>query len=446
VRPDVTAQTSFINTEGNHMATEVKLPELAEGVEKGDVVNILVKVGEAVEVDTPLLEIESEKATVALPSPAKGKIGKILVKKGQTVKVGEPVVLIDGAAEPASAAAAPAPEAKAAVETAPAAAAEPAVAASAAPAARIAPPATISDEQVPAGPAVRRIARELGVDLRLVRGSGRNGRIQIEDLDPHIQGFIARRGGAPMMPGMAPVELPDFSKWGPVRREKIDTLRRKISEKMSQSWVTVPHVHQQHDADITELLALQKRHRDRVKELGGSLTLTPFLLKALAIVLKELPQFNASFDERAGEIVYKDHYHIGVAVDTEAGLIVPVVRDVDKKPIVQLAVELSELAQRTRDRKVGLDELRGGTFTVSNLGGIGGGFFNPIINTPEVAILGVGRSAKKPVWKGEAFEPRDILPLCLGYDHRVIDGADGARFVVRLGEILENFEATFLGF
>jgi pyruvate dehydrogenase E2 component (dihydrolipoamide acetyltransferase) len=439
------------------MATEVKLPELAEGVEKGDVVNILVKVGEAVDVDTPLLDIESEKATVALPSPHKGKVEKILVKKGQTVKVGEAVLTLSGVAETDSAPAKDAPAAdekpapQPAAKQAPAAK-EPQVAAqaelpkAAAPAQRIAPPATILDEQVPAGPAVRRIARELGVDLRLVRGSGRSGRIQIEDLDPHIQGFIARRGGAPMMPGMVPVELPDFSKWGPVRREKIDSLRRKISEKMSQAWVTVPHVHQQHDADITDLLSLQKRHRDRVKELGGSLTLTPFLLKALAIVLREFPQFNASFDERAGEVILKEHYHIGVAVDTEAGLIVPVVRDVDRKPIVQLAVELSELAQRTRDRKVGLDELRGGTFTVSNLGGIGGGFFNPIINTPEVAILGVGRSAKKPVWTDGAFEPRDILPMCLGYDHRVIDGADGARFVVRLGEILGNFEATFLGF
>ncbi len=429
------------------MATEVKLPELAEGVEKGDVVNVLVKAGDEVDVDTPLLELESEKATVSLPSPAKGRVAKVLVTAGQTIKVGTVVAVIeggDGAAEPA---AAPAAEPAPAPAAAPPAPAKPAAGQEAPAPVRIAPPVSLfDDEVVPAGPSVRRIARELGIDLRAVRGSGRGGRIVIEDLDPHIQGYIARRGGAAVGPGIAPIELPDFAKWGPVRRAKIDSLRRKISEKMTQSWLGVPHVHHNHEADITDLLSLQKRHKERVKQLGGALTLTPFILKALTIALKEFPQFNATFDERNGEIIFKDYFHMGVAVDTEAGLIVPVIRDVDKKPIVQLAVEINELAARTRERKVGLDELRGGTFTLSNLGGIGGGHFNPIINTPEVAILGVGRSGKKPVWNGETFEPRDILPIVLGYDHRIIDGADGARFIVRVAEVLENFEATFLGF
>lgn len=431
------------------MATEVKLPELAEGVEKGDVVNVLVSVGDRVEAETPLLELESEKATVTLPSPVGGKVAKVLVKPGQTVKVGETVVVLEGADEPAAEPAPAAEEKPEAPKKGKAKKAAPEAGETKAPPqppALIAPPSPDYDEVIPAGPAVRRMARELGVDLRNVRGSGRGGRILLEDLDPYIRGFIAKRGGAPTAAGVAPVELPDFSKWGPVRTEKIDSLRRKIAEKMTQSWSLVPHVHHNHDVDITDLLALQKRHKERVTQMGGALTLTPFVLKALVIALREFPQFNASFDERNGEIVYKEYYHLGVAVDTEAGLIVPVLRDVDRKPIVQLAVELNDLAERTRERKVGLDELRGGTFTLSNLGGIGGAHFNPIINTPEVAILGVGRAAKRPVWNGSEFVPRDMLPITLGYDHRVIDGADGARFIVRLADVLQNFEATFLGF
>ena len=437
------------------MATEVKLPELAEGVEKGEVVSVLVSVGDQIEADAPLLELESEKATVTLPSPVGGTVSKVLVKPGQTVKVGETVVVLEGVDEPASDTpeSAPAAEEKPEKTKKSKAKASPEADEAKAPAsappqppALIAPPSPDYDEVIPAGPAVRRLARELGVDLRNLRGSGKNGRILLEDLDPHIQGFIAKRGGTTAGAGVAPVELPDFSKWGPVRTEKIDGLRRKISEKMTQSWSLVPHVHHNHDVDITDLLSLQKRHKERVSQMGGALTLTPFILKALVIALREFPQFNASFDERNGQVILKEYYHLGVAVDTGAGLIVPVLRDVDKKPIVQLAVELNDLAERTRERKVGIDELRGGTFTLSNLGGIGGGHFNAIINTPEVAILGVGRAAKRPVWNGSEFAPRDILPITLGYDHRVIDGADGARFIVRLADVLQNFEATFLGF
>lgn len=460
------------------MATEVKLPELAEGVEKGDVVNLMVKVGDEIDIDTPLLEVESEKATLTVPSTIKGKVTKVLIQQGQKVAVGQPIFEVEtgnGAAAPVQ---------KSATQEKPQAASpagskdkkaaekqeqakgendadvegdttgdrierveEPDHTAQA----QTQPPAPrSSDELIPAGPAVRRIARELGINLANVQGSGRNGRITVEDLDPYIKGYVSQRGnggGAGFGPAVAPIELPDFSKFGPVRRERAESLRRKIADKMTQSWMTVPHVHQFAEADVTDLMSLMKRHKERVKEAGGALTFTVFALKAAALALKQFPQFNVTYDVAKQEIVHKDYIHIGVAVDTPAGLIVPVVRDVDKKQLVELAVELNELAQKTRDRKTSIDDLRGGTFTISNLGGIGGSHFTPIINTPEVAILGIGRSQRKPMF-GENGEvvARDICPICVGYDHRVIDGADGARFTMRLVEILENFEAAFLGF
>lgn len=456
------------------MATEVKLPELAEGVDKGEVTDVFVKEGDMLDLDQPMIEVNAEKATLTVPSTVKGRISKLLVKKGDKIAVGATVLLVDtdgadskgsdGAdsaspkEKPKSAEAkqaTPAPEddnntpdgdtAQDRIERTE----EPSPATG-----ERRPPATpmvhASDELIPAGPAVRRIARELGINLNQVQGSGRNGRISVDDLDPYIKGYITQRGGggAPAAaPGFTPIELPDFSKFGPVRREKADALRRKIAERLSQSWNSVPHVHQFHDADVTELLALMKRQKERVKQAGGSLTFTVFAMKAVVLALKDFPQFNASWDARNGEIVYKDYYNIGVAVETPAGLLVPVVRDVDKKTLVELAMELPALAQRTRDKKTGIDDLRGGTFTISNLGGIGGTHFTPIVNAPEVAILGIGRSQRRPVFneKGEVVA-RDICPLALGYDHRIIDGADGARFTVRLTEILENFEAAFLGF
>jgi len=479
------------------MATEVKLPELAEGVDKGDVVSIMVNEGDTLELDMPILEVESEKATLPVPSSIKGKILKILVSKGEKIKVGQPILLVD---EGGNGAATPADDSSAvAAETTAPPAAKDAPKTKGKKAAKAAPAPTHEDDDndtqhdgdttedrierleepdastahsgkgtgataqgygasgplprrspddiIPAGPAVRRIARELGIDLGIVQGSGKNGRISVEDLDPYIKGYIAQRGGGGATgPAFAPIELPDFTKFGSVRREKAETLRRKIAEKMSQSWSTVPHVHQFADADITELLALQKRYKEKVKAAGGQLTLTVLALKAVVAALKEFPQFNATYDVAAQEIVYKEYYNIGVAVDTPNGLIVPVLRDVDKKPLMQLAIELQELAAKTRDRKTSLDDLRGGSFTISNLGGIGGTHFTPIVNTPEVAILGIGRAQKLPRFdeKGNVVA-RDICPICVGYDHRVVDGADGARFTMRLVEILENFEAAVLG-
>ncbi|MGC8841704.1 MAG: 2-oxo acid dehydrogenase subunit E2 [Candidatus Sumerlaeaceae bacterium] len=434
---------------------EVKLPQLADGVEAADVLNVLVREGDIIQPDDPLIELESEKATVAVPSPTGGKVEKLFVKAGDKVRVGETIALIATSAEEGGTAAEAQVSSQenqeeaggAALKTTAATLVQADTAPHEQPVQPLAPSVTTDEDFIPAGPAVRRIAREIGLDLRRVKGSGKNGRILIEDLDPYIEEYVRKRGGQLAGGAGVPVpELPDFAKWGPIRRVKIEPLRRKISEHLIQAWLSIPHVHQFHEADITELLALQKRHRERVKQMGASLTLTPFLMKAVVIALKEFPEFNASFDVRNEEIVYKDYYHIGVAVDTPAGLIVPVIRDVDKKTIVELALELADVAQRTRDRKVTLEELRGGTFTISNLGSIGGGYFTPIVNSPEVAILGVGRAAKRlALIEGQVAE-RSILPLCVGYDHRLIDGAKGARFVVRVAEVLENFEATFLGF
>lgn len=453
------------------MATEIKLPELAEGVTKGEIVAVLVNEGDEINEDTVLVEVESEKATLPVPANASGKITKVLVKSGDTVNVGEALVEVDsgggsaGEEKPAKEEKAEKKAEKKQKEQATGKAAddetpsreelqdgmdrteEPKDSSSGARPA----PATHQrrpGELIPAGPTVRRIARELGLDLGIVQGSGRNGRITVEDLDPYIKGYVAQRGGA-AAGGFAPppVELPDFSMFGPVRKEKADSLRRKIAEKMNQSWSTVPHVHQYADADVTDLMALLKRYKDRVKEQGGALTFTVFALKAAALALQEFPQMNCSYDAAKQEIIFKDYFHIGVAVDTPSGLIVPVIRDVDKKSLLELSRELTELAEKTRNRKTSMDDLRGGTFTISNLGGIGGTYFSPIINTPEVAIMGIGRAQRLPRFDKEGnVVARDICPLCIAYDHRVIDGADGARFTARIVEILQNFEGAFLGF
>lgn len=462
------------------MATEVKLPEIAEGVDKGDVLTIFVKEGEEVDVDTPLLELESEKATVPIPSPLKGKVTKILVKQGQKITVGQALVQIDEGGAAAPAAAKPAEGAAPPAGDKPAAGAAPMdtkdikraeekqsedqasdpkhaksgnggkAAAQRQPQQQQQPTQVAqqqgTDRPIPAGPAVRRIARELGINLLEVNGSGRGGRITVEDLTPHIRKYISQNGGGAHTGGQEPVALPDFSKFGPIKRVKADSLRRLVANNVSQSW-QYPHVHQFHEADVTELLALRKRHKLRVKALGGQLTLTPFILKAVAVALKEFPKLNCTYDPATNEFIFKEYFHIGIAVDTEAGLLVPVIRDVDKKTIVQISIELADKAERARTRKLSIDEMRGSSFSVSNLGSVNAGIFTPIVNSPETAILAISRAQKKPVWREKEgiFVPRDMMPICVAFDHRVIDGADGARFAARLGEVLENFEATFLG-
>lgn len=304
----------------------------------------------------------------------------------------------------------------------------------------------VSNEAIAASPTVRKLARDLGVDLTRVRGSQRGGRIVVEDLRVYVQQLqqrVLEQKAAPVATAPKPVaESIDFSKWGPVSRKPLSSLRKIIAQRMHESWTSVPRVTQFDEADITTIVELRKKFVATYEKKGANLTLTPFLMKAVVDALKKHSIFNSSLDEAAGEIVFKDYYHIGIAVDTEQGLIVPVIRDVDKKSLLQLSKELAELAEKARQRKVSGDELKGGTFTISNQGGIGGSFFTPIVNKPEVAILGVGRGMLKPVVRAEKIEQRMLLPLGLSYDHRVIDGGTAARFIVEIVRALEGFKES----
>jgi pyruvate dehydrogenase E2 component (dihydrolipoamide acetyltransferase) len=422
---------------------QVKLPPLGEGATSGVVAGIFVKVGDSVRKDQPLLELESEKAVASIPAPSAGTVAEILVKEGDEISVGQAIVTLSGIEE----AAVPAEKTEhRAISVAPSGrlVQEPSAEKPAEPAAE--PPAGFPP---PAAPSVRQFARSLGIDLRKVAGSAHGGRIVLEDL----RRYIARlEAGAAQPPESTAAPAPsapsspaiDFSRWGPVTRKKMSQLRLAISRKMTDSWAHVPHVTQFDHADITDLQRLRKIYGPIYKKKNVSLTITPFLLKALVDVLKKYPVFNASLDSGTNELVFKNYYHFGIAVDTEQGLLVPVLRDVDKKSMFEISGELEQLATRARERKVNLDEMQGGTFTVSNQGGIAGGHFTPIINTPEVAILGVGRGSEQSVFRTQRAERRIMLPLALSYDHRVIDGADAAKFITALIARLDSFRESEL--
>ncbi len=422
---------------------DLKLPHLGEGADSGTVVNLFVKEGDQLTKDQAILELENEKAVATIPSTAAGTVTKIYVKQGEKISVGQRLLTLTetGAApqkttakteEPKEAH----PEAKAPGETPQQGEAEPE-----------------ADEKEPKGgpppaaaPSLRKLAREVGIDLTKVRGSARGGRIILEDIRAYIQRLqrlaaqsVAATPGAAGPQKAAPEQL-DFSKWGPVLKKPLSPLRQVIARRMLENWNAVPRVTQFDAADITGLNALRKKYEPAYQQKGARLTLTSFALKVVAETLKKHPIFNSSLDEVAQEIVIKEYFHIGVAVDTDAGLIVPVIRDVNKKSLVELSKELEELAKKARERKVSAEELKGGTFTISNQGGIGGAHFTPIINKPEVAILGLGRGAMKPVVRGEKIEPRLMLPLGLSYDHRVIDGAVAARFIVDLVQAFQDFK------
>jgi pyruvate dehydrogenase E2 component (dihydrolipoamide acetyltransferase) len=453
------------------MPSEVKLPELGENLEGGDVLDIRVAPGDQVREGQPLVEIEAEKSTVEVPSPLAGRVAKVLVKKGDTVQVGQTFCLIEGQAgekdgvktapvgESKSAEAEPEPKDAARqegtnepAETAGDTEEEPGVTPAPSstrqekdgrqaktdgrsPAPRTEARPKTNDQIVPGGPATRRLARELGVDLTQVSGSAPGGRVTREDVKDYVRSLSSSKTGALTGPArQAAAPLPDFEHWGPVERRPQDAVRRKTAEHMSLAWSLIPHVTQHDHSDITELEAFRKQHEGQ----GPKLTATAFALKAAAAALKQFPQFNASLDMAAGQLVVKQYIHIGVAVDTERGLLVPVIRDVDKKGVSDLARELAEVAEKARQKKLQLDEMRGGTFTITNLGGIGGTAFTPIINYPEVAILGMSRASLQPVIREGQVTPRLILPLSLSYDHRVIDGASAARFTRRIAEMLEN--------
>jgi pyruvate dehydrogenase E2 component (dihydrolipoamide acetyltransferase) len=456
--------------------TEFTLPELGENVEKGDVVRVLISAGDIVKADQPVLELETDKATIEVPSTVSGKVSEIRVKPGDKVKVGQVVFVVDGAAvgvAPATAAKEAQPQAlppeppaapKPAKDAAGRKSAAPSVDDRRAPvvdisAGRPAPAAAASaaavrtvpdrDEVVAAAPSVRRYARELGVRIGDVAGSGPAGRIGQEDVKQHVKALLesdaegAGGGGAPAV-ARRPA-LPDFTKWGEIDVKPMSSIRRKTAQHLSIAW-QAPHVTQHDRADVTALEEFRRTYGPRVEKAGGKLTVTAIAIKIVTAALDRFPQFASSLDLAREAIVFKKYRHIGVAVDTPNGLLVPVIRDADRKTITEVAVELATLSQKARDRKLTLDEMAGSVFSMTNLGGIGGTAFTPIINQPEVAILGISRTSTEPVWKeGPAtssgagqFVPRQVLPLSLSYDHRVIDGADAARFLRFVAEGLEQ--------
>jgi pyruvate dehydrogenase E2 component (dihydrolipoamide acetyltransferase) len=416
---------------------DVKLPKLGEGADSGVVVGIFVKEGDTIAKDQTILELENEKAVASVPSTAAGVVEKIHVKSGDRVSIGQKLITLANGAAPA-AAPAPKPAAKKAV-------------------ARIAPepepeaiedePAAveeeISDAAVAASPSIRKIAHALGINLGKIRGSENGGRIVIGDVRAYIKRLVkaaskpaATAAAAPAKPAPVPV---DFSQWGPVLKRPFTPLRKVIARRMAESWSAVARVTQFDEIDFTRIAALRKKFAPKYEKKGVKLTLTPFVLKAVAETLKKHSIFNSSLDEAAGEIVIKEYIHLGIAVDTSEGLMVPVIRDVDKKSLLELAKELEQLAAKARDRKISADEMTGGTFTISNQGAIGGGHFTPIVNLPEVAILGLGRGALKPVVRDGKIVARVLTPIALSYDHRVVDGGSAARFTVDLVKAFEDF-------
>jgi pyruvate dehydrogenase E2 component (dihydrolipoamide acetyltransferase) len=412
------------------------------------VVNLFVKEGDQVTKDQPILELENEKAVATIPASAAGTVSKVFVKAGDKISVGQRILALseNGAAQAGQSAE---PEGgqkskEGSKSKATKAQAEPEADDEEAEEPEEAPTVEGRSEAEPAAaPSLRKMARELGIDLSRVRGTERGGRIVLKDVRAYIE-KLQRQGTKPAGGGAAPVAKPaveqiDFSKWGPILKKPLSPLRQVIARRMLENWNAVPHVTQFDEADITDLMALSKKYAAPYEQKGAKLTLTALALKIVAATLKRHPQLNSSLDETAQEIILKEYYHIGVAVDTEAGLIVPVIRDVDKKSLVDLARELEEIAKKARDRKVSGEDLKGGTFTISNQGGIGGGQFTPIVNKPEVAILGLGRGKTKPVARDQKIEPRLLLPIGLSYDHRVIDGGVAARFTVDLVKAFENF-------
>ena len=464
------------------MPTDFTLPELGENVAAGDVLRVLVKPGDIVAKDQPVLELETDKATIEVPSSVAGRVKDIKVKAGDKVKVGQSILSVDdgGGAKAEGSEAKPAAAAPPAAVAAGTAAKVPdeeaglephveadrrAIAAdksgvaerpAAAPAAGsrkvvdinrgarpVAESAASELPVAPASPSVRRMARELGVDVNQVAGSGPDGRISMEDVKAHAKRLVTAGASGGSAPAEQGEPLPDFTRWGAIERQPMRAVRRKTAEHLSAAWKTIPHVTQHELADVTALEELRKRYSKEVEAAGGNLTVTSIAVKIVASALKVFPRFNVSLDVAAQEIIYKKYVNVGVAVDTDRGLLVPVIRQADTKGIVQLSVELTQLSEKARTRKIALDEMQGGCFSISNLGGIGGTFFTPIVNPPEVAILGISRAKMEPVFNKETkqFEPRLMLPLSLSYDHRVIDGADGIRF---LKWMVEAFEQPFV--
>ena len=429
------AEESVEEEDGPVKEMNFSISDLGDGVEEGDVMAVLVSVGDTVTVEQALLEVETGKATVEIPSTLAGTIVKIMVEEGGKVRPGQPVFVISGSA-PKKKSKRPAP---ATTDTATAPAAAPSL-----PRSQLDPhpapapmPLPEAGAPVRAAPSVRKFSREIGIQIHTVPPVIQGGRISIEDVKRHAKRLLTG-GGLPASSGVVVPPLPDFSKFGSTTEEAMSTIRKITAKHMTMCWSSIPHVTQNDKADITDLEVWRKQNGPEAEKLGGKLTLTAILVRLVADALKEFPNFNCSIDMPAKKVIYKDFINIGIAIDTPKGLMVPVIRDADNKDVLTLAKELTDMAVRARDGKISPNELQGGTFTITNVGGIGGSHFTPIINHPEVAILGIGRGAKEAVFKDGKFVPRLMMPTSLSYDHRIIDGADGARFSVALKKAIEG--------
>jgi pyruvate dehydrogenase E2 component (dihydrolipoamide acetyltransferase) len=421
-------------------AQTVPVPDIGD-FKDVEVIEVLVKPGDAVAQEQSLITLESDKATMEIPSPAEGVVKELRIKVGDRVSKGAPILVLEpkgkGAAKPAAKAPEkPAPEAQKAV-------AKPAPAPA---------PAEPRDERAAkphASPSVRKFARELGVDLARVQGSGPKGRILHSDIQAFVKGSLAGAAPAAAKGGGLPFELPawpdvDFAKFGPIETKPLSRIQKLSGPYLHRNWISIPHVTQFDEADITDLEAFRKAQGGETEKRGFKLTMLAFMIKACVTALRQFPQFNASLERGGENVILKKYYHIGVAVDTPGGLVVPVVRDANRKGVFDLAKELADISKLARDGKLKSTDLQGGSFSISSLGGIGGTAFTPIINAPEVAILGVSRAVMRPVWDGHQFAPRLMLPLSLSYDHRVIDGATAARFTTYLVSVLSDIRKSLL--
>jgi pyruvate dehydrogenase E2 component (dihydrolipoamide acetyltransferase) len=452
--------------------TTVQVPDIGD-FEDVEIIEVIVNPGDTVAPEDPLITLESDKASIEIPAPQGGTVKELKVKAGDRVSEGDPILELEPAGDkPAETGAAGKDAADAApgqTETAPDAGSESKAggapqkaepesesprhtrstssqAPERADAPRPSPTRHIRDEEAfrkaHASPTVRKFARELGVDLSRVEGSGRKGRILREDVQAFVKRTLSQGAGGGL--GVEPIPEIDFSEFGPVETQPLSKINKLTGKNLHRNWVTVPHVTQFDEADITELEEFRKSLKAEYEKKGVKITFLPFLMKAVVSALKQYPRFNASLDAGGENLILKQYYNLGIAVDTPNGLVVPVLRDVDRKSLVDIASELMELSQRARDKKLSPADMEGGCMTISSLGGIGGTQFTPIINAPEVAILGVSRSSMKPVWNGDEFEPRLILPLALSYDHRVIDGALGAHFTTTLSALLSDMRRMLL--
>ena len=440
----------------------VRVPDIGSD-DAVDVIEVSVKAGDQLAKEATIVVLESDKATVEVPLPKAGTVKKLLVKTGDRVKQGDPLLELEVAAgkdaDKADGAVAPEPSEEAepaaaqpAAESKPEKAGEPTAAAATSTAVKsVRAPAPAASAPVAggraahAGPAVRKLCRELGVDVAAVTGTGPRGRVLQEDVHGWVKQRLAEPGaGSGSMSGLPALPEIDFSKFGPVERVELNKLRKVSAANLHRSWLTIPHVTQHDLADITELEAFRQSENARLGKEGVKLTMLAFLVRACAVALAKFPRFNSSMAVDGEALIEKRYIHIGVAVETENGLMVPVLRDADKKGIVQIAAEISELAAKARNRKLTPADMQGGTFSISSLGGIGGTAFTPIVNWPEVAILGISKSEMTPRWNGKEFEPRLMLPLSLSYDHRVIDGADAARFITYLNQLLTDMRRALL--